>query len=71
MLRLMRLFLEIEGESDVIPVAVKAGIVQEARSSVASGKRFGFLRDYVRGRCRKVGQEILQGSTALFLCLLA
>ncbi len=62
---IQRMDREIEGESDVIPVAVKAGIVQEARSSVASGKRFGFLRDYVRGRCRKVGQEILQGSTAL------
>ncbi|MDO5417983.1 MAG: PD-(D/E)XK nuclease family protein, partial [Lachnospiraceae bacterium] len=52
---------EIEGESDVIPVALKSGVIQEAKSSVASGKRFWFLRDYVRSRCRKAGQEILDG----------
>lgn len=55
----------IEGESDVIPVAVKSGIVQEAKSSVASGRRFGFLRDYVRGRCKKAGQEILEGKLGI------
>ena len=62
---IQRLDRQIEGESDVIPVAVKSGIVQEARSSVASGKRFGYLREYVRGRCKKAGQEILQGNTGL------
>lgn len=62
---IQRMDREIEGESDVIPVAVKSGIVQEARSSVASGKRFKFLREYVRGRCKKVGQEILQGGIGL------
>lgn len=55
----------IEGESDVIPVAVKSGMVQEAKSSVASGRRFGFLRDYVRGRCKKAGQEILEGKLGI------
>lgn len=55
----------IEGESDVIPVAVKSGMIQEARSSVASGRRFGFLRDYVRGRCKKAGQEILEGKLGI------
>lgn len=62
---IQRMDREIEGESDVIPVAVKSGMVQEARSSVASGRRFGFLREYVRGRCRKAGQEILQGGIGL------
>ncbi|MCI9594686.1 MAG: ATP-dependent helicase [Lachnospiraceae bacterium] len=62
---IQRMDREIEGESDVIPVAVKSGMIQEARSSVASGKRFGFLREYVRGRCKKVGQEILQGGIGL------
>lgn len=62
---IQRMDREIEGESDVIPVAVKSGILQEARSSVASGKRFGFLREYVRGRCKKAGQEILQGDIGL------
>ncbi|MDO5350103.1 MAG: PD-(D/E)XK nuclease family protein [Lachnospiraceae bacterium] len=60
-----RLDREIEGESDVIPVALKAGMIQEARSSVASGKRFAFLRDYVRTRCQKAGQEILQGNIGM------
>ncbi len=56
---------EIEGESDVIPVAMKAGLIQEARSCVASGKRFGYLRDYVRSRCKKTGQEILKGEVTM------
>lgn len=60
-----RMDREIQGESDVIPVAMKAGIIQEARSSVASGRRFGFLRDYVRGRCKHAGQEILEGNIAM------
>ncbi len=60
-----RLDREIEGESDVIPVALKAGMIQEARSSVASGKRFQYLREYVRSRCRKAGQEILEGNIGM------
>lgn len=56
---------EIEGESDVIPVALKSGMIQEARSSVASGKRFQYLREYVRSRCRKAGQEILAGNIGM------
>ncbi len=60
-----RMDREIEGESDVIPVALKSGMIQEARSSVASGKRFGFLRDYVRTKCQKAGQEILQGNIGM------
>ena len=62
---IQRMDREIEGESDVIPVAMKAGIIQEARSSVASSRRFGFLRDYVRSRCQKAGQEILEGNIAM------
>ncbi len=60
-----RLDREIEGASDVIPVAIKSGMVQEARSSVASGRRFKLLADYVRSRCQKTGQEILQGDIGL------
>ena len=62
---IQRMDREIEGESDVIPVAMKDGIIQEARSSVASSRRFGFLRDYVRSRCQKAGQEILEGNIAM------
>ncbi len=60
-----RLDREIEGESDVIPVALKAGLLQEGRSSVASGKRFQYLREYVRSRCKKAGQEILGGNIGI------
>ena len=56
---------QIEGESDVIPVVLKSGMIQEARSSVASGKRFGYLREYVRSKCRTAGQEILKGKISL------
>lgn len=60
-----RLDKEIEGASDVIPVVLKSGMISEARSSVASGKRFGFLKDYVRSRCQKTGQEILNGDIGM------
>lgn len=60
-----RLDREIEGASDVIPVVLKSGMILEARSSVASGKRFGYLKDYVRSRCRKTGQEILNGDIGM------
>lgn len=53
---------EIESESDVIPVALKNGIIQEAKSSVAGEKRFGALRQYVRGKLQSEGQEILNGT---------
>lgn len=56
---------EIETESDVIPVAMKNGIIQEAKSSVAGEKRFGALRQYVRGKLKSEGQEILNGSIGI------
>lgn len=52
---------EIESESDVIPVAMKNGIIQEARSSVAGGNRFSALRQYVQETLKTEGREILEG----------
>lgn len=52
---------EIETESDVIPVAMKNGIIQEARSSVAGGNRFSALRQYVQEKLKTEGREILDG----------
>lgn len=52
---------EIETESDVIPVAMKNGIIQEARSSVAGGNRFKALRQFVQEKLKTEGQEILDG----------
>jgi len=52
---------EIESESDVIPVAMKNGIIQEARSSVAGGTRFSALRQYVQETLKTEGREILEG----------
>ena len=55
---------EIEKESDVIPVALKDGYVQELKSSVAGGKRFAHLTDYVNQKLREMGEEILDGNVA-------
>ena len=52
---------EIETESDVIPVAMKNGIIQEAKSSVAGEKRFSSLRQFVREKLKTEGREILDG----------
>ena len=56
---------EIEKESDVIPVALKDGYVQELKSSVAGGKRFAHLTDYVNQKLREMGEEILDGNVAV------
>lgn len=56
---------EIRTESDVIPVALKDGMVQETKSSVAGGKRFEHLSGYVEGRLKSMGEEILNGNTAV------
>ena len=56
---------EIQKESDVIPVAVKDGYVQEAKSSVAGQKRFDALRHYVGSRLKRSGQSILKGENGL------
>ena len=52
---------EIETESDVIPVSMKNGIIQEAKSSVAGEKRFSSLRQFVREKLKTEGREILDG----------
>ena len=56
---------EIQKESDVIPVALKDGYVQEARSSVASTARFKELRRFVNEKLKQSGQQILRGQTDL------
>ncbi|HIX15010.1 MAG TPA: helicase-exonuclease AddAB subunit AddB [Candidatus Hungatella pullicola] len=52
---------EIQTESQVIPVAMKNGLIQEARSSVAGGERFEHLRKFVRGKLKEEGKQILAG----------
>jgi len=52
---------EIKSKSDVIPVAVKDGVVQEKYSSVAGKGHFEALKMYVRGKVKEDGQEILAG----------
>ena len=51
----------IERESDIIPVVLKDGEVQEGRSSVANRERFDRLRRFVHEKVKKAGQEILDG----------
>ena len=60
-----RLDREIERESDVIPVAVKDGYVQESRSSVADTERFAALGRFVSGRLKQAGREILSGEAGI------
>ena len=55
----------IEKKSDVIPVALKDGMIQENYSSVASGRRFEILKHYVRRQLACSGREILDGNTAV------
>ncbi len=55
---------KIEQKSDVIPVAMKDGMIQEHYSSVASTRRFEILRRYVRGQLKRSGQEILEGQVS-------
>ena len=52
---------EIETKSDVIPVAMKNGLIQENYSTVASEKRFGLLKGFVREQLKRSGREILGG----------
>ena len=56
---------EIEKESDVIPVALKDGLIQEAKSSVAGGERFSRLSAFVNGSLKAMGEEILDGNAAV------
>ncbi len=59
---------EIETQSDVIPVALKSGMIQENRSSVTDTKGFWALKAYVAGRLKQAGQDILEGDVALSPC---
>lgn len=54
---------EIEKKSDVIPVALKNGLIQETYSSVASEQRFQVLRGFVHQQLKQSGREILSGVT--------
>lgn len=51
----------IEKESDIIPVVLKDGAVQEGKSSVANRERFERLRRYVHEKVKGAGREILDG----------
>lgn len=55
----------IETESDVIPVALKSGLIQEAKSSVAGEKRFQALSSYVNQKLTRMGRSILDGTVSV------
>ncbi len=55
----------IEKQSDIIPVVLKDGQVQEGRSSVANQERFEGLRQYVRKKVKEAGQDILRGEAGV------
>lgn len=52
----------IEKESDVIPVSIKNGNVDETKRSVASTKRFAALQAHVREQLRRYAAEIQDGA---------
>ena len=56
---------EIQSKSDVIPVSMKDGLIQEHYSSVAGSRRFEALKMYVRGKVKEDGREILSGNTSV------
>ena len=56
---------EIEKESDVIPVAMKDGLITESKSSVAGGERFRRLSEYVNKNLKIMGEEIMDGNTVV------
>lgn len=55
---------EIQSKSQVIPVSIKDGLIQEHYSSVAGSRHFEALKLYVRQRVKEDGQEILAGSVS-------
>ena len=55
----------IEKESDIIPVVLKNGAVQEGKSSVANRERFERLRQYVHEKVKGAGREILDGEIGI------
>ncbi len=55
----------VEKESDIIPVVLKDGAVQEGRSSVANRERFERLRRYVHDKAAGMGREILDGEIGI------
>ncbi|RGY95646.1 helicase-exonuclease AddAB subunit AddB [Clostridium sp. AM58-1XD] len=56
---------EIEKASDVIPVAMKDGMIQEAKSSVANRRRFEALRVFVRDKLKTAGTKIMEGDISV------
>lgn len=56
---------EIVKESDVIPVALKDGYIVDSKSSVAGGDRFKKLSGFVNNSLKVMGEEILDGNTAV------
>ena len=56
---------EIVSESDVIPVALKDGLISSSKSSVAGGDRFKKLSGFVNKSLKAMGEEILDGNAAV------
>lgn len=56
---------EISGTSSVIPVGLKSDGSLRATSKVASTYEFGVMRDYVREKIKKTGQDIFAGDVSV------
>lgn len=60
-----RLDRQIQTRSDVIPVSMKDGAIREAHSCVADSRHFEALKQYVRGKAKEEGREILAGRVSV------
>lgn len=60
-----RLDGQMQDKSDVIPVEKKKDGSFSARSSMMSTEQLQLLSDYVSGKIRKIGREILDGTISL------
>lgn len=55
----------ISSYSDVIPVSLKDGVVQDYRSSTASSERIKALRNFVKNKSIEIAQNILKGNISI------
>ena len=55
----------ISSYSDVIPVSLKDGVVQDYRSSTASSERIKALRNFVKNKSIDIAQNILKGNISI------
>jgi len=57
--------MQTENRSDIIPVSYNKDGSMSKRSSAVNSREFGTMNTYVRKTIRRMGEEILEGNTAI------